>query len=458
MEEPKKTFKAHIVPRSGTAATWELVNPVLLKGEMGVESDTGRFKFGDGTTPWHDLAYSGERGEIGNLEIGGRNLLLNSDTYKQSTDYNFATYDISEWIEQNQEVTFTIWGELNDSADRVVPYNSGSMLPLFDVAQGQILARAIKETGRGSITFKWKRETNLFCYSTSAVGVNVTKAGNYAFKQVKADSRLDFVWKVQGLTTDLRYLGISDQPTYNNTGRHSINFTIPRNEEFKNFLFGLDGTAIDTKIDIYGNLTPGDYTLSFDFDNNVQGAVEFSHIKISRGYNDDSDWKASLEDQGILIPNNEIALYAMNADGTKNTTQKIIHRIKLEYGNVATDWSPAPEDKADKTLSNVELSRGYFSNGYGYYTLPNGMRFQWNKASFYQGVPIQTIYTPYGFSNCIYAGAVIMNTTESSQVQAVITKVTSGSIKVNVGRSDGMGLTGTTEVRVFVVDVTEPEE
>ena len=76
MAEEKNTFKAHIIPRSGTAATWELVNPVLLKGEIGVESDTGRFKFGDGTTPWHYLAYSGERADVGNLEIGGRNLIL----------------------------------------------------------------------------------------------------------------------------------------------------------------------------------------------------------------------------------------------------------------------------------------------------------------------------------------------------------------------------------------------
>lgn len=35
----------------------------------------------------------------------------------------------------------------------------------------------------------------------------------------------------------------------------------------------------------------------------------------------------------------------MNAGyNEQNLTTKIIRRIKLEYGNVSTDWSPAPED------------------------------------------------------------------------------------------------------------------
>lgn len=32
-------------------------NPVLLAGEIGFERDTGRYKMGDGTTAWNDLAY-----------------------------------------------------------------------------------------------------------------------------------------------------------------------------------------------------------------------------------------------------------------------------------------------------------------------------------------------------------------------------------------------------------------
>lgn len=35
--------------RNDTAANWNSKNPVLAKGEMGVEIDTKKFKFGDGT-------------------------------------------------------------------------------------------------------------------------------------------------------------------------------------------------------------------------------------------------------------------------------------------------------------------------------------------------------------------------------------------------------------------------
>src|SRR5262249_53026836 len=43
--------------RRDTAARWAAANPVLASGEPGLESDTGRIKFGDGSTAWRDLAY-----------------------------------------------------------------------------------------------------------------------------------------------------------------------------------------------------------------------------------------------------------------------------------------------------------------------------------------------------------------------------------------------------------------
>ena len=52
------TLKTRIIPRNGTATAWVEANPVLLKGEIGVEVDTRRFKFGDGITSWSNLPYS----------------------------------------------------------------------------------------------------------------------------------------------------------------------------------------------------------------------------------------------------------------------------------------------------------------------------------------------------------------------------------------------------------------
>ena len=44
--------------RRDTATKWAAANPKLLSGEIGFETDSRKFKIGDGTTPWNSLAYS----------------------------------------------------------------------------------------------------------------------------------------------------------------------------------------------------------------------------------------------------------------------------------------------------------------------------------------------------------------------------------------------------------------
>lgn len=47
----------HIQQRRDTAATWTSVNPVMYEGETGHETDTGKWKLGDGVTDWIGLPY-----------------------------------------------------------------------------------------------------------------------------------------------------------------------------------------------------------------------------------------------------------------------------------------------------------------------------------------------------------------------------------------------------------------
>lgn len=49
----------HIQLLRGTAEALASVNPVLLAGELGLETDTGKFKFGNGTSAWSNLSYAG---------------------------------------------------------------------------------------------------------------------------------------------------------------------------------------------------------------------------------------------------------------------------------------------------------------------------------------------------------------------------------------------------------------
>ena len=45
--------------RNDTAANWTTDNPTLAAGEMGLETDTNRIKFGNGSTAWTSLSYVG---------------------------------------------------------------------------------------------------------------------------------------------------------------------------------------------------------------------------------------------------------------------------------------------------------------------------------------------------------------------------------------------------------------
>jgi hypothetical protein len=44
--------------RRGTASQWTSSNPTLASGEFGFETDTGKFKIGNGSTAWASLSYA----------------------------------------------------------------------------------------------------------------------------------------------------------------------------------------------------------------------------------------------------------------------------------------------------------------------------------------------------------------------------------------------------------------
>lgn len=80
--------------RHDTATNWTSTNPVLAIAEKGVETDTGQFKIGDGTTAWNSLSYKGATGPTqtkpykslgdgsdGNVTISSGTTTLTRDMY-----------------------------------------------------------------------------------------------------------------------------------------------------------------------------------------------------------------------------------------------------------------------------------------------------------------------------------------------------------------------------------------
>ena len=68
--------------RRGTAAQWTDSDPVLEAGEMGWESDTNKFKIGDGTNDWSDLQYFNDVQDLAGALTG---------TYLEVTDLSAAS-------------------------------------------------------------------------------------------------------------------------------------------------------------------------------------------------------------------------------------------------------------------------------------------------------------------------------------------------------------------------------
>ena len=49
--------QTNIRVRRGTSSDWDCINPILSSGELGFETDTRKFKIGDGVTEWISLEY-----------------------------------------------------------------------------------------------------------------------------------------------------------------------------------------------------------------------------------------------------------------------------------------------------------------------------------------------------------------------------------------------------------------
>ena len=61
--------------RRGTAAQWTAANPVLAAGEIGFETDTSKFKMGNGSSTWSSLTYFANAAELANIIDGAPELL-----------------------------------------------------------------------------------------------------------------------------------------------------------------------------------------------------------------------------------------------------------------------------------------------------------------------------------------------------------------------------------------------
>ena len=102
--------------RRGTASQWTAADPTLAEGEMGLETDTDKFKIGDGSTAWTSLGYGGIKGDTGATGAAGADGADGADGGFDSTqtiadksaNYSLLAGDAGTLITNSAAVTITV--------------------------------------------------------------------------------------------------------------------------------------------------------------------------------------------------------------------------------------------------------------------------------------------------------------------------------------------------------------
>jgi len=85
--------------RRGTASEWTTANPTLAVAEFGVETDTDKFKLGDGATAWTSLAYGGIKGDDGTSGVVTATSPLTYNAGTSTVGIDLSTYDTSAEVD-----------------------------------------------------------------------------------------------------------------------------------------------------------------------------------------------------------------------------------------------------------------------------------------------------------------------------------------------------------------------
>jgi len=137
--------------RRGTASQWTSVNPILAAGEMGVESDSNLFKFGNGSSTWTALSYANNSDvAIGEISQDAINTALTmgsglTKTYNDGANTITIAVDESYFNELAQDAVNSaiqagtgITRVYNDSANTITFSADETVLATRSYVNGQI--------------------------------------------------------------------------------------------------------------------------------------------------------------------------------------------------------------------------------------------------------------------------------------------------------------------------------
>ena len=170
--------------RRDTAANWSSTNPVLLAGEWGYVTDTGKFKIGNGSTGFNQLpeavlsTYGGVLTD--HLEISNSKEIRLTDAISGTANEHHSSFKASG---QSQDINYTLPSTaptdnqyLKCSAAGVLSWDTFTGTDIADLVSNDANNRILTATGT---TNSFNAEANLtFDGSTLSVSGAITSTGN----------------------------------------------------------------------------------------------------------------------------------------------------------------------------------------------------------------------------------------------------------------------------------------
>lgn len=195
----QRQLNSRIIIRNDTAANWSSSNPVLLKGELGIETDTGVVKYGDGVATWDNA-----------LTINASSVVVKTIAPTASdSDYKLGTL----WLDTTNNKAYLIYSNISQNAvwkqlvtpDDLSDLGAGDMLksqfannPKAD--QGYVNA-AIKADSADAIKNSTPSASGNLTVNDEATGADVT-GNNALWTANKIKTELDEKQETINLTPD----------------------------------------------------------------------------------------------------------------------------------------------------------------------------------------------------------------------------------------------------------------
>ena len=141
--------------RRDTASNWTTTNPVLNSGEPAFETDTGKLKYGDGTTAWASLPYVGGGGSVTSvsaLTLGTTGTDVSS-TVANSTTTPVITLNLPDASASARgALTSVDWSNFNGK-QAAITFGTGVLTFIGTPSSANLKAAVTDETGSGALVF-----------------------------------------------------------------------------------------------------------------------------------------------------------------------------------------------------------------------------------------------------------------------------------------------------------------